>query len=143
MSEIACAVDFGTVIPTVERDALTYYVDAEIEGLGSAEFMVDTGSGYTAINEMTLELLSRAGKVEHVDTVYGTLANNEEIELQVYRISGLNIGGDCQVNNVKTVVLPGATRNILGLNTLKKTAPFALSVDPPQLMLSRCESKIL
>lgn len=140
MSSVTCAVDFGIVIPTIEKDALTYYVNAEIEGFGATEFMVDTGSGYTAINQRTLESLQNAGKVLLEDKVYATLANNEEIELPVYRISSIEFSGGCRVTNVKSVVLPGSTRNILGLSALKKIAPFALSVDPPQLMLSRCEA---
>lgn len=35
-------------------------------------------------------------------------------------------------------MLPGDTRNILGLNVLEKTAPFGLSLDAPLLLLSHC-----
>jgi hypothetical protein len=38
-------------------------------------------------------------------------------------------------------VLPGATRCILGLDTLKKLAPFMLSVDPLRLSVSNCAGR--
>lgn len=130
--------DFDTLIPTLEKDSITYYVSGKIEGFGETEFMVDTGSGYTAINERALETLREAGTAEFVESVYGTMANGQEVELPVYRISSITIGDECIVRNVQAVVIPGKTRNILGLSALKQTAPFAMSVNPPRLMLSQC-----
>lgn len=137
---LAYGTEFNFAVPIMENETLAYNVDGEIDGYGKTNFMVDTGAGYTAINESTAKILVEAGKAEFKGHVYATLANGEEIELRVYDVASINIGGSCTVHNVNAVVLPGNTRNILGLSALKKTAPFGLSVDPPQLMMSKCES---
>ncbi len=137
----AYASDFDTVIPIVDKGAVTYYVAGRVEGYGDTDFMVDTGSGYTAINQEMLEALRRQGKVEYVHQISGILANGSRTKLSVFKIASIDIGGKCSLRDVTAVVLPGATRNILGLSALKKIAPFALSIDPPRLLLSNCGSE--
>ena len=132
------ASEFDTRIPILEKGAVTYYVAGQVEGYGDTDFMVDTGSGYTAINEKMFEKLRHDSKVKFVSTVSGVLANGERRKLSVYMIDRINVGGRCVIHDVKAIILPGSTRNILGLSALKKTAPFALSFDPPQLLLSNC-----
>jgi len=39
-------------------------------------------------------------------------------------------------------VLPGTTRCILGLGTLKKVAPFMVSLEPPRLSVSNCSKSL-
>jgi predicted aspartyl protease len=101
--------------------------------------MIDTGSGYTAINETMLRELREQNNIEYLTTVSGIMANGKRTTLPVYRIASINIGGKCTLNNIKVVILPGNTRNILGLNALKKVAPFAMSMNPPKLILSHCQ----
>lgn len=132
--------DFDTKIPIWEKGAVTYYVSGHIDGYGETDFMVDTGSSYTAISEKMLVKLRSQGKVEYIKQVPAVLANGSRVTLPVYRISSINIGGRCSISDIKAVILPGSTRNILGLSALKKIAPFALSVSPPTLMLSNCPS---
>ncbi|MDX1812028.1 MAG: hypothetical protein R3240_08780, partial [Gammaproteobacteria bacterium] len=53
----AFAIESNSSIPMYEKGLSTYYVKGFIEGFGGSEFMVDTGSGYSTINEQTLEVL--------------------------------------------------------------------------------------
>ncbi len=136
------AADFDITIPIQEKGAMTYYVAGLVGGFGDAEFMVDTGSGYTAINENMLDKLRKGTHVEFLATASATLANGDRTTLPVYKIDSISIGSKCVIQDVKAVILPGSTRNILGLNALKKVAPFAFSTNPPSLLLSNCVSGV-
>lgn len=136
---VADALEFGTSVPINKKGLVTYYVSGSINGFGETDFLVDTGSGHTAINEATLDKLHIEGKAEYLKKVSAKLANGSTMTLPVYRISGINIGGECVIQDVEAVVLPGKMRNILGLSALEKTAPFAISVNPPRLILSQCQ----
>lgn len=128
----------GTTVPMRESIGATFYVPGQIDGLGDVEMLVDTGSGYFAINETALALLRQQGKAQYVKTLTGVLANGHEMQVPVYSIARLTIGASCAVNDVHAAVFPGNTRYILGLSALQRIAPFSFSVDPPQLALSNC-----
>lgn len=131
--------DFNTAIPMKDKGAHTYYIPAHISGSGPAELMVDTGSGYMTINEETLKSLQKNQDVLYVKDLIGVLANGAEMRVPVYRISALNLGGQCWLRDVDAAVFPGKQRMILGLSALSKAAPFIFSVNPPQLVLSNCD----
>ncbi len=132
------AADFDTSIAMTSRGAATYYVPGEIQGVGPVDLMVDTGSGYTTINEETLAMLKEDGRAKYVKDLVGILANGSRMVVKVYRISALNIGGECWLKDVEAAVFPGRTRHILGLSALSKASPFIFSTNPPKLVLSNC-----
>jgi predicted aspartyl protease len=134
----AVAAEFGTSIPMRAGNATTYYVTAVAGDLEAMEFMVDTGSGYTTINEVTLAELQRTKQAQYLRDLIGILANGTEMVVPVYRLASLNIGGGCHLSNVEAAVFPGKTRQILGLSALKQAAPFIFSFEPPNLKLSNC-----
>lgn len=134
----ATADDFGTSIPMRAGSATTYYVKAVAGDLEAMDFMVDTGSGYTTINEETLLELQRDEQVEYLRELRGILADGTEMVVPVYRLAHFNIGGGCRLNNIEAAVFPGKTRQILGLSALKQAGPFIFSFDPPNLILSNC-----
>jgi predicted aspartyl protease len=138
LSSVAYGEDFSTTIPMQDKGAHTYYVPAQISGFGDTELMVDTGSGYMTINEETLKVLKAKQKTKYIKDLIGILANGAELRVPVYRISELNLGGQCRLRNVDAAVFPGKQRLILGLSALSKAAPFIFSVNPPQLKLSNC-----
>lgn len=141
-SHPAIAVNPSTVISMETNGASTFYVKGEILGLGPVKMMVDTGSGYSTINEITLDVLKEQGKAAYVKDLVGILANGEKMVVQVYSISAMNIGNNCWLENIEVAVFPGKTRQILGLSALKKTSPFTFSVDPPELGLSNCVASL-
>ena len=134
----AQAADFATRVVMEEKSAATFYVSAQLAGYGSVELMVDTGSGYMTINETTLDALRREGTARYVKQLQGVLADGSELEVPVYAITRVGIGGSCWLHDVEAAVFPGTSRQILGLSALRKASPFIFSVTPPALMLSRC-----
>ena len=116
----------------------TYYIKGEIKGGGSASLLVDTGSGYSVINHTTLRRLKKTGDAVYLKKLEGIMADGSTMIVPVYRISGINLGGNCYIPDIEAAVFPRSTRQILGLRTLRKVAPFSFDVDPPSLILSNC-----
>jgi predicted aspartyl protease len=125
-------------IPMNQKRLATYYVEASLHGSGDVEFMVDTGAGYTTINEHTLERLVQADNAVYVGELTGVMADGSQHRLPVYRIKRLVLGKDCVLDDVEAAVFPRDTRMLLGLSALKKAAPFVFSTNPPRLSLSNC-----
>lgn len=134
----ALAQRFGTAVPMSARDAATYYVRGEISGIGGVDFMVDTGSGYTTINEETLRVLLLREQARYVNNLEAVLADGQRLQVPVYSLRSVTIGDRCTIENVEAAVLPGKTRLILGLSALRKAGPIIFSFDPPELVLSDC-----
>ncbi len=132
------AAELDTTVPMRHGSAATYYVAGYVGGAGETEFMVDTGSGYVTINEVTLEALKDSDRAHYSRNLRGILADGRKLTVPVYVIRSLTIGENCRLRNVEAAVFPGATRQILGLSALKKAAPFTFSFDPPHLTLSNC-----
>lgn len=139
-SSAAFATEFAAIIP-MHGDG-TYYVPARIGSTAAGKLMLDTGSGYLTINERTLARLKKDGDAFYVKDVSGILADGSRKTVPVYRVASISIGCCCVLRDVEAAVFPGATRQILGLSALKKVAPFAVSIDPPQLSLSKCQSDL-
>ena len=127
-----------TRVAMKEKSAATFYVTTDIAGVGATEFLVDTGSGYATINEVTLKALKSAGNARFVRNLRGVMADGSKRQVPVYLISGLSIGSECWLPDIEVAVFPGKSRQILGLSALRKAAPFVFSVDPPELQLSQC-----
>lgn len=138
-SHVALSKDQSYLVPLHEKGAATYYVNGHIDGFGNTEFMVDTGSGFTTINEHTLSILKAEGKAEYSRKLRGILADGSEKVVAVYRISSLSLGEKCILHDIEAAIFPGKTRQILGLNALRKTGEFTFSFEPPALSLSQCE----
>lgn len=136
-STITCA-ETTQSIPMQIRNNHNFYVNSSIEGAGSTSLLVDTGSGYSTITEKTLRELQKTGKAVYLKKLKGVLADGSVQKVSVYRISGINIGQNCHIRDIEVAVFPSASREILGLNTLSKVAPFTFSMDPPSLSLSNC-----
>ena len=132
-----------TTVPMFKKAAQTFYVTGRIADLDPHEFMVDTGSSYTTINELTLSQLLVTGSADYVRDLTGVLANGDEMPVPIYRIASLKVGRHCNLDNVEVAIFPGSTRQILGLNALRQASPFVFSVEPPELRLSNCLQPIV
>lgn len=126
------------IIPMNQKRLATYYVEASMLGSGNVEFMVDTGAGYTTINENTLARLMAADNAVYIGELTGVMADGSQHRLPVYRIKHLVLGDDCVLIDVEAAVFPQDTRMLLGLSALAKAAPFVFSTNPPRLSLSNC-----
>ena len=132
------AQDFSIRIPARTKSTATYYVLGHIRGYGQAELLVDTGSAYLSLNAHIVQGLEKSGQAIYLKDIAGVLADGSGVTVRIYRVPALTLGGTCTIRDIEAAVLPGDTRNILGLNALKQAAPVGLSFDPPQLLLSNC-----
>ena len=134
----AQAAQFDQQVPMRSSKAATFYVGGYLDGYGAVEMIVDTGSSFTTINETALKALRKNGTATYVKDLSGIMADGTRKLVPIYRLSSMSIGEACQLHNVEAAVFPGDTRYILGLSALKLAAPFAISLEPPTLMLSNC-----
>ncbi len=134
----AVAADAFHIIPMNQKRLATYYIEASMRGSGDVEFMVDTGAGYTTINEHTLQQLLLADNAVYVGELTGVMADGTRHQLPVYRIKRLVLGAGCVLEDIEAAVFPEKTRMLLGLSALEKAAPFTFSTNPPSLGLSNC-----
>ncbi len=134
----SAAMPAGHVVPMTEKSAKTFYVQGEIAGVGTVDFLVDTGSSYNTINEHSLAMLQEQGRASFVRDLIGILANGQRKRVAVYRLDVIRLGDNCELHNVEAAVFPGRTRHILGLSGLRKAGNFTFSFEPPQLTLSSC-----
>ncbi len=134
-------VEFAAAVPLHDKGVSTFYVDGEVDGLGKVEFLVDTGAGYTTINEETLATLQSKSLARYSRELEGVLADGRRMQVSVYRISNIALG-DCELRDVEAAVFPGSTRFLLGMNALRQAAPFAFVTEPkPHLALGRCSTQ--
>jgi predicted aspartyl protease len=115
-----------------------YYVQG-IFGTGvETDLLVDTGSGYVALTRATFTRIKDLPGVTYLRNISGSMANGKQLNVPVYRVASLKLGESCVLTDVEVAVMPGATRDILGLSALRKVEPFALQLEPPVLYLTSC-----
>ncbi|QFY41622.1 hypothetical protein F6R98_02435 [Candidatus Methylospira mobilis] len=147
---IACVLPFGLGfageadkhIAMRQSDAGTFYVPVHLKGGSSTDFLIDTGSSHTVINENTLAVLKENGAAKYAYDIKGVMADGSIKMVSVYLIQSIDIGHHCILNNVEAAVFPGESRQILGLSTLSKTSSFMFTMSPPSLLLSNCQGNI-
>ncbi len=139
-SNFGLAQDVATIVPMKEKGTATFYVDASA-GNQQFDLLVDTGAGYTALNKDLIHHLLRSGHAIRTGEVEGILANGDICVLPVYKVKELTLGG-CIIRDIDVAETPSNTRNLLGLNALKKAAPFTFSLEPAVLSLSNCTSVV-
>ena len=127
---------FNKRVPIRSKGTSAYYIEGHIEGFGTTQLLVDTGSGYTTINEETLAVLQQSGRARYLRNLSGIMADGSRKTIPIYLISGINLGGECMIRDIEAAVFPAKTRLILGLATLSRVSPFIFSLDPPSLLLS-------
>ena len=125
-------------VPMRDNGASAFYVKVHIEGIGSRDFLVDTGAGYMTIDEESLAVLKTKNLATYVRELEGILADGTRLSVPVYRLTRINIGDACIIRDVDVAVFPGTPRGLLGLSALRRTAPFLFSLEPPVLRLSNC-----
>lgn len=126
------------LIPMQVSAASTYYINTEIPGVGQQSMLVDTGSAYSVFNEQTLEYLSSNGQAQFIKQLRGRMADGSERIVPLYRIAAINLGGNCLIRDVDVAIINGNSRQIIGISTLMRAAPFGMSFDPPILSLNQC-----
>lgn len=126
----ACLAD-GIAIPLHPTAGETYAVEARIEGVDEKVAMtLDTGAAYSTLSNDVIKVLLAQGKAVKTGELTARLANGDFCPLYTYTISSLTIGEHCDLQNVEVAVAEGHSRNLLGLSTLQRTAPFTIAFAP-------------
>ena len=124
------------VIDLHSKQLGTYYAVLNIDGVGNTEVMVDTGAGYSTINEVTLFKLLEQEKAKHEGKLIGIMADGTELEIPVFSIT-VQIG-TCTLKNVEVAVFPNDTRMLLGLSALGRFPSFKFDVRNLTLIFPYC-----
>ena len=120
-----------------------YYVQGVFAAGVETELLVDTGSGYVALTRDTFARIKTLPGVTYLRDIAGSMANGKRLNVPVYRVASLTLGENCVLTDIEVAVMPGGTRDILGLSALRKVEPFALQLDPPVLLMSSCQAGAL
>tara|TARA_R110002073_G_scaffold271000_1_gene434326 strand:+ start:263 stop:826 length:564 start_codon:yes stop_codon:yes gene_type:complete len=138
LSNLALAEDFEFKIPITQQSSGNYYVAGTLENDDKVEFLVDTGAGMVILAEKTFKALKDPSNKKPTKRIAVRMADGRTKAVNVYTLNQLVLGNECNVGPLEVAVIPGAANNILGLNILKKAAPFAIYTSPPSLALSNC-----
>ena len=139
LPNLLLAADFEFKIPISQQSSGNYYVAGNLENAAEVEFLVDTGAGMAILAERTFKTLSAALDKKSTRRIAVRMADGRTKAVNVYTLNQLILGQACNVGPLEVAVIPGGVNNILGLNVLKKAAPFAIYTSPPSLALSACE----
>ncbi len=138
---LAMAEGLTVNISMTEKASSTFYVPGTLNGYGKIELLVDTGASFTALSEPIVEDLVSRGDAVHTGEIQARLANGQISTFSVYKIKSLIIGDSCEIQDIEVVSNRG-NHNLLGLNALRKAAPFTFALDPAELQLSNCLTRI-
>lgn len=115
-------------------DSGNLYLHGHLDQTVATAMLVDTGSGYVSLSHKTFRQIKRLPGTEYLRDIHGTLANGRTMRVPIYRVRELALGKNCILTDVEVAVFPGADRDILGLNALRRVQPFTLQLDPPALI---------
>ena len=130
-------------IPLIQQPSGSLVVKASINGESESDFLLDTGSGLLVINKKLFKQIKASRQaITSAGKIAARMADGRHRKMSTYRVENFRIGA-CELGEVRLAVVPGADRNILGLNALAKAAPFTVSMEPPSLRLAKCGAPIL
>ncbi|MFT5396815.1 MAG: putative aspartyl protease [Gammaproteobacteria bacterium] len=132
----AQAIDVNVPIDKSQSGSL--YVEAVINSNIRSQFLVDTGAGMIILNRELFEQISESGKVQKTGKIAARLANGKYETMNLYKLQSFSIGENCNLGEMEVAVMKHAGRNILGLSALSIAAPFAVHIEPLELVLSGC-----
>ena len=115
-------------------DSGNLYLHGHLDQSVATSMLVDTGSGYVSLSRKTFRQIKRLPGTEYLRDIHGTLANGRTLRVPIYRVRELALGENCILTDIEVAVFPGADRDILGLNALRRVQPFTLQLDPPALI---------
>ncbi len=141
LCQTAAADRFGNSVAMSEVASGNYYVQGSISGSVQADFLVDTGSGFVSLTPDLFARVVRLPGTQYSREIHGAMANGKVQRVKMYRVKTLTLTEQCVLHDVEVVVMPGSSKNILGLSALRQVAPFALELNPPQLHLSNCATE--
>lgn len=135
----SASADFDVLLPMTPSGSGNYSISGRFGPGIEAEFLVDTGAGITVINRQLFRHLEQSRDLRPARRVAARLANGQLEVVSVYVVNNFMLGDRCTFDTIEVAVMPNEGRNILGMNTLSKAAPFGLHLAPPALAVTQCE----
>lgn len=136
------AADFDFKMAMSQAGSGNFYVKGRFGSEESTDFLVDTGSGLVILSEKTFKSMAVMAARKPVARKAARMADGRTKAINVYQVEELILGDNCRIGPLEVAVIPGATRNILGLSALNQAAPFAIYTSPPALALSGCTTEV-
>ena len=121
-----------------QADSGNFYLHGTLDQAIETSLLLDTGSGYVSLSRKTFNRIRQLPGTEYARDIHGTMANGSTLRIPIYRVHELSLGVNCVLRDIEVAVFPGADRDILGLNALRRLQPFTLQMDPPALIASQC-----
>ncbi|MFK7863853.1 MAG: retroviral-like aspartic protease family protein [Pseudohongiellaceae bacterium] len=137
------AAEFDSKIAMSQAASGNFYVKGRFGEEDSASFLVDTGSGLVVLSEKTFNSLAIMDAKKPISRKAARLADGRTKAINIYSVEQLVLGDNCSLGPLEVAVIPGGTRNILGLSALNQAAPFAIYTSPPTLALTGCSIDVL
>jgi gag-polyprotein putative aspartyl protease len=125
------------VIGLVDKGTDVLYLPAAIGG-EATELLLDTGSGYLALNSTLIDSLEDRGLAHYERSIRARLATGKTSKVKIYNIATVDLGSGCVMHNIEAARLGTHSRNILGMNVLKRVDSISLSLTTSTLTLSGC-----
>jgi len=133
----------GAEMPLQQAASGNLYVAADL-GPVHTDMLLDTGSGYVSLTRRTFRELRRTAPSDrqpaYVRRITGVTADGRAASVEVYSLPELRLG-ECTLFDVEAVVMPGADRDILGLNALSRLEPLTLDLRGRRMTGGACLSQ--
>lgn len=126
------------VIGLTDKGTDVLYLPAEIGG-DATELLLDTGSGYLALNSNLINSLETQGLASYKRSIRAKLATGKISKVKIYSIASLDLGSGCVMHDVEAAMLGSKSRNILGMNILKRVDNVSLSLTTSTLTVTGCD----
>lgn len=114
-----------------------YSLTVDLDGI-PGEFLLDTGASMVTMSRGLFEKVRARGGAVPAGRVAARLASGKLDMMDLFEIPRFTLGGSCELGPITVAVRKRGGRNLLGMSALRQTAPFAVSMTPPALGLSRC-----
>jgi len=124
-----------------QAESGNFYLHGWLDQNVETSMLLDTGSGYVSLSRKTFRQIKRLPGTRYLRDIHGTLANGRSLQVPIYHVAELALGSNCVLKDLEVAVFPGADRDILGLNALRRVQPFTLQMDPPALIVSHCDEQ--
>jgi len=123
-------------VPWIRGETGILVIDGVINNR-PAEFMFDTGATTSVLTtDLAYEI---EDSLEHFRIMYGIMADGKIQAYSVFRINELRIGDKCIAKDTEAAIIPGADRNILGVNVIREFSPVTINFEGKQEIIFNCE----
>ena len=135
------AMSFSHSIPLHATGSGSFSVTGTLAGIES-EFLVDTGASMVTVSRDLFDKIHKANATK-VKTVAARLASGKLQTMDVYLVENFVLGDACDLGAIEVAVLKNGGRNLLGMSVLSQAAPLSITISPPALGLSQCDSSLV